>query len=367
MEKNRYISNVNWGLVTISLALVVLGTVNLYSATVAREKFSVYYIYHMYWFMLGLFLAILINIPDYRKLLDLTYIIYGIVLLLLVIVAFKGKTVMGGRRWISLGFISIQPSEFMKLALIMALAQYYNTRKTDGPYGWVDLWKPLMMIALPVALTLKQPDLGTAMIIAITGFSMMIFAKMRMWVLGPLTIFGIGGSVLLWSRVLKSYQKKRIDTFLNPNADLLGSGYHANQSTIAVGSGKGVGKGFMASTQSQFSFLPEQHTDFIFSVFSEEWGLAGVLLVLALFAVLLGIILEVARNAKDKFGVFVCIGVFFMLFAHLTINVGMVSGLLPVVGVTLPFFSSGGSSLITVMCAIAMVNSISRRRYTYRG
>jgi rod shape determining protein RodA len=221
------------------------------------------------------------------------------------------------------------------------------------------------MILVPCGLILKQPDLGTALILGLVGFSVILFTKMKLSSFLATTVGGLAATLIAWQFIFQAYQKRRILSFLNPEADLLGSGYHANQSLIAVGSGKGLGKGFMASTQSQFSFLPEQHTDFIFSVFAEEWGFVGVLVVLFLFFALLFLILECARSSKDKFGVLASVGVFFLIFHQVLINVGMVSGMLPVVGVTLPFLSSGGSSLITIMLGLGFVLNINIRRYTF--
>lgn len=365
MQTHRLLPNVNWGLAAMMLVLAAAGVVNLYSATVAREGTASYYMTQVYWFCIGFAAIIVIQLFDYRHFDRFAYVIYAVVLLALVLVAVKGKTVMGGRRWLSLGPVAVQPSEFMKLAVILALAHFYNARSDEGPYALRQLWLPLLLIIVPAALILKQPDLGTAIILVLTSLSLILFARMRIFSFMTMTAIGGAGVAVSWQYLFKAYQKKRVLSFINPEADLLGSGYHANQSMIAVGSGKGLGKGFMASTQSQFSFLPEQHTDFIFSVFSEEWGFAGVLIVLFVFLLLLFLILECSRTAKDKFGIFAAVGVFFMIFWHLVINVGMVSGLLPVVGVTLPFFSSGGSSLITAMIGIGLAMNIYMRRLNY--
>ncbi|MBI5527799.1 MAG: rod shape-determining protein RodA [Deltaproteobacteria bacterium] len=365
MSQGRAIANFNWALLGVMLALFGAGIVNLYSATVARESTSQYYLNQLYWFGIGLAGVIAVQFFDYRHADRFAYVFYAVCLLGLVLVAVKGKTVFGGRRWLSLGPVSLQPSEFMKLGLIVALAHFFNARQDEGPYGFKQLWVPLLLAAVPAALIIRQPDLGTATILLLVAFSMLLFARMKLSTLLLSVVIGVSTMLVSWQYILKNYQKRRVLAFMDPGADLLGSGYHANQSMIAVGSGKGLGKGFMASTQSQFSFLPEQHTDFIFSVFSEEWGYAGVLAIMFMFLLLLFLVLECSRTAREKFGVFVPAGVFFMIFWHLVINVGMVSGLMPVVGVTLPFFSSGGSSLIAVMLGIGLALNINMRRHGY--
>jgi rod shape determining protein RodA len=359
----KRLSQVNWAMLLVTFALLAIGTTNLYSATVAREgPTSQAYINQIYWILIGMAGILLMTSVDYRQYERFAYVFYLLVLVLLIAVAIKGKTAMGGRRWLSLGFIAIQPSEFMKLAIILALAKYLNSMKDDEPLRLKRLLFPAALLLVPFFLIIKQPDLGTAIIICMTSVSVLLFARLRIIALITVSIVGSTAFLAMLRFIIKPYQKRRLEAFLNPQADLLGSGYHANQSMIAVGSGKGMGKGFMGSTQSQFSFLPEQHTDFIFSVFSEEWGFFGVLIILALFFILMGLLLETSRTARDKFGLFASIGVFFLFFWHILINVGMVSGMLPVVGVTLPFFSAGGSSMITMMLGTGIAFNIHMRR-----
>jgi len=365
MNRRLIISNLNMPLLIVISLLIVVGLANLYSATVPRDGSAQIFLTQIYWFLIGLSCLFLTLVIDYRSLDRFAYIIYIFAFILLILVAIKGKTAMGGRRWLYIGPLSIQPSEFMKIASILALSKYLSSSDQEKPKGFKELWIPFVMFLAPAVLILKQPDLGTAIIICAISFSLILFSKVKWHVLVTVMISGILFFVFSFRFILKNYQKKRIESFINPEADLLGSGYHANQSMIAVGSGRGSGKGFMGSTQSQFSFLPEQHTDFIFSVYSEEWGFAGVFLTFGLFFFLMALILDVSKNAKDKFGVFVSIGVFFMLFWHFVINIGMIAGLLPVVGVTLPFFSAGGSSLITIFIGMGLVFNINMRRFSF--
>jgi len=365
MNKRIILSNLNMPLLIVMSLLLIVGLANLYSATVPRDGSAQIFLTQIYWFLIGTLLLFSMLFIDYRSLDRFAYIIYFFALVLLILVAVNGKTSMGGRRWLYLGSLSIQPSEFMKIALILALSKYLSSSEQDKPKGFSQLWIAFLMFLVPAVLVLKQPDLGTAIIICAISFSLIIISNVKWHVLLSVSLTGIVLFIFSFRFLLKNYQKKRIESFINPEADLLGSGYHANQSMIAVGSGRGTGKGFMGSTQSQFSFLPEQHTDFIFSVFAEEWGFAGVFLTFGLFFFLMALILDVSKNAKDKFGVFVSIGVFFLVFWHFIINIGMIAGLLPVVGVTLPFFSAGGSSLISQFIGMGLVFNISMRRFSF--
>ena len=301
---------------------------------------------------------------DYRNYQRFAWILYAIVLLLLIYVAFKGKRVMGARRWIGLGPFNLQPSELAKLAVTVALARWLHddSERRKERYGLLGLAVPLAIILVPAAIVKFQPDLGTALIVAGTGFTMLLFAPVRWRTIAILGTVAVIGATAGYPH-LKPYQKKRIETFINPEGDVRGAGYHATQSMIAVGSGQGFGKGWGQGTQTYLSFLPEQHTDFVFSVWAEEHGFLGCAVLLALYLALIASAIDVAANARDVFGHYAAIGVAGMLFWQAFINVGMVIGLLPVVGVTLPLMSYGGSSVMTIFIALGLLANISMRRF----
>jgi rod shape determining protein RodA len=271
---------------------------------------------------------------------------------------------MGARRWLTFGPVNFQPSELAKLAVALALANWLSgdaEKRRDG-YGLFGLVIPMVITVVPAALILKQPDLGTALIVLCVGGTQILFAKVRWKTLALLATVGIVGAFLVYPH-LKPYQRKRVETFLDPQADALGAGYHATQSMIAIGSGQGFGKGWGQGTQTYLSFLPEQHTDFIFSVWAEEHGFVGCLLLLGLYFALVTSAVDVVGGARDRFGSFLAVGMTAMLFWHVVINIGMVTNLLPVVGVTLPLMSYGGSSVIAIYAGIGLLANVGMRRF----
>ena len=308
--------------------------------------------------------ALGVSLLDYRNYQRVAWVFYVAVILLLIFVALKGKRVMGARRWIALGPFNLQPSELAKLAVTLALARWLHddAERRKEPYGLLGLALPLAIILVPAAMVKFQPDLGTALIVAGTGFTMLLFAPVRWRTIAILGAVAVIGATAAYPH-LKPYQKKRIETFVNPEGDVRGAGYHATQSMIAVGSGEGTGKGWGQGTQNNMRFLPEQHTDFVFSVWAEEHGFLGCAVLLALYLALVAAAIGIAANARDRFGHYAAIGVAGMLFWQAFINVGMVIGLLPVVGVTLPLMSYGGSSVMTIMIALGLLANISMRRF----
>ena len=365
MFDRRLLANFDWPLLFLTLLTAGLGILNLYSATASWNLLGQpIYMKQIYWLALGLVLALGLTLFNYRHLEHMSIAAYCCSLGALFIVLMSGKTSMGATRWINVGFFNLQPSEIMKVVIIIALAAYLSRHESPQGYTLTELIAPGLLLALPVALIIKQPDLGTAMVLLFIGTSMALFAGIKRSALIILSIMATGTLAGGWF-LLHGYQKDRIRTFLNPERDPLGSGYHIIQSKIAVGSGEFTGKGFMHGTQSQLSFLPERHTDFAFSVFAEEWGFCGsmVLLALYLFIVLWGI--HIARKADSSFGMYLAIGITAMIFWHIIVNLGMVIGLLPVVGVPLPLFSYGGTSMITTMIGIGLLLNISMRRFTF--
>jgi len=363
MIDRRLISNFDWALLGITLFFSILGIINLYSASYSFSAGRTpVYIKQIYYILVGLIGIVIILQIDYKNLERYAYWIYAFSVLLLIAVLLVGKTGGGAKRWIGIMGFTYQPSELMKLTLILALAKYFYNRNKVGGYYLRDLILPFMMVGVPSLLIMKQPDLGTALILLSIFGSIILFVGVR---LPSLLIAGsslIAGVPILW-HFMKDYQKMRLMTFLNPEADPLGSGYHIIQSKIAVGSGKIFGRGLLSGTQSQLQFLPEHHTDFIFSVLAEEWGFIGSMIVIMgfLFLVLWGV--SIAKECKDRFGTILSFGVIAMISWHFLINIGMVVGLMPVVGVPLPFFSYGGSFIMTILIGIGLLLNIRMRRF----
>jgi rod shape determining protein RodA len=362
--RRRVFAHFPWHLALLVLSICAIGAWNLASAS--RSAHAPVWISQLAWMGLGTALALAIVLVDYRHVLRFSYLFYGVVILLLLLVLVKGRLVMGARRWLSFGPVNFQPSELAKIAVMLALARYFHRDAEKEPrrglYGLRGIAVPVALTLLPAALILREPDLGTALIVVALGFTMILFAGVRWKTLALVAGVGVAAAVLAWPS-LKPYQRKRVETFLNPEGDARGAGYHATQSMIAVGSGQGLGKGWGQGTQTLLSFLPEQHTDFIFSVWAEEHGFVGCLLLLFLYYALVASALTIAGNARDRFGQFLAIGATAMVFWHAFINMGMVIGVVPVVGVTLPLMSYGGSSVLAVFCAMGLLANVGMRRF----
>ncbi len=346
--------------------LCLLGGMTLYSATQGGEGYRVP-LHHKQalWYSLGVVSMFLLVWIRNRHMEHHAYLIYGLCLVLLLFVLLFGRSIGGARRWIELGPLQFQPSELMKLALIMALARYFHRNPRDGGYTLWQLKVPFLIFLVPFFLVLLEPDLGTAIILLLLFAGILLFVGVTRRSLFTLAMIG-GASVPLGWFSLKEYQKERILNFLDPARDPLGTGYHLIQSKIAIGSGGLWGKGFMKSTQARLHFLPEQQTDFIFSVFVEEWGFVGSLVLFAGYLLLIFWALNIASSAKDRFGRITCLGVAFFLFWHVLINVGMCMGLLPVVGIPLPLFSYGGSFLLSVFLGIGLLLNVYRNRFVFQ-
>jgi rod shape determining protein RodA len=349
-------------LATLVLIVSAIGIWNLASAS--RSAHAPVWISQTWWMGVGILVAATVMLFDTRTAQRFAWVFYALVILLLVAVLWKGRHAMGARRWLTLGPVNFQPSELAKIAVAMALARWFHERPAHGAqgYGLLGLLVPLGVTLLPAGLVLLQPDLGTSVVVVAVGATIILFAKVRWTTLALLVSVAVGGAMLAYPH-LKPYQKKRVESFLNPSGDALGAGYHATQSMIAVGSGQGLGKGWGQGTQTYLSFLPEQHTDFIFSVWAEERGFLGCLLLLALYFMLVAAGIDIAGGARDRFGTFLAVGVTAMIFWHVFVNIGMVVGLLPVVGVTLPLLSYGGSSIVAVYAAMGLLANVSMRRF----
>ncbi len=366
----RLAQHIDWLLLLLVTTVVSIGVTTVYSATYAQaqNQMSPLVMRQVIWAVAGAVAMFALLFLDYRKLERQAYFIYLGILALLILVPAIGFLGGGSRRWIRIGFFALQPSELAKLALILVLARFFHRDAARESYGIKDLILPAILFVIPAVLTLVQPDLGSAAVMGFIFVSMVLVAGLRLRTIATLLLVGVTGIGLaghsLWSH-LKPYQQKRIVTFLNPESDPLGAGYHLIQSKIAVGSGMFWGKGFLHGTQNQLQFLPEQHTDFIFSVFAEEWGFVGCATLALLYAALLVRGLQTVGRAKDRFGALVSFGVVSMIFWQAFVNMAMTTGLLPVVGITLPFFSYGGSSMITLLLGIGLILNVSMRRFTF--
>ncbi len=362
MFDKRILENVDWWLVCAVVLLMVTGFINLNSASSAVGQ--AFQWKQLRWYVAGMGLMLLLFMMDYRNLMAYAYHIYGITLVLLLLVLFVGKSVGGSQRWLYLGFFNLQPSEMAKIAEVVVLSAYFhNDERTE--YGLLDLWAPFLLTMVPVALIYRQPDLGTALLlIAILG-SMVCLIKIRWTAVLTLVSLILAALPIAWN-VLKPYQRRRVETFLNPESDPTGGGYHLLQSKIAVGSGGILGKGYMAGTQAHLNFLPEVHTDFAFSIWAEEWGLAGAMVLLILYAVVLYRGLVIAASSKERFGAYLAFGITTMIFWQMFVNICMVIGLMPVVGIPLPLISYGGSSVIITLMGIGILLSVHARRYLFQ-
>ncbi len=366
-ERNLF-KRLDLNFILVIFALNLVGLINLYSATHgpnAKEIGSLF-ISQIIWLVAGWSIFFIATLIDYAFIRRVSVFIFGLNLIAIIFVTFFGKVALGAQRWIDFGFFRYQPSETMKVALLILLAKILSQRNTMSQgMGFKDLFFPLILILVPVVFVIEQPDLGTALMLLAIGGSMLLFARVKKSIIFMGLLSALIAAPLLWNFVLHDYQKNRVYTFLSPKNDPRGSGYNSIQSKIAVGSGQFLGKGFRKGTQSQLEFLPERHTDFIFSVLSEEFGFVGSALTVGLFCLLFILGIRIASQAKDKYGALLVMGVLFYIFWHMFVNVGMVMGLLPIVGVPLPLLSYGGSSLITTMAGLGIVSSVAYRRYLF--
>jgi rod shape determining protein RodA len=359
-------------MIGLIVAIALIGLSAVYSATFTAKGPSSLYYKQLIWVSLGIIIMFFALIPDYHTVGRYAYVLYAASVVLLLLVMVMGRTGMGAQRWLAIGPFAFQPSELAKLSLTLALARYFAEDPKRGGYGLRDLTIPGVMVLIPLVLVLKQPDLGTALMLLLTSALIVIIAGLH--VRSVLIMLLIGATVVsavflvspvrhkIWGS-LKPYQQNRIRAFIDPSSDPLGSGYHANQSKIAVGSGQITGRGFRKGTQSQMAFLPERHTDFIFAVIAEERGFIGTGLMVILYLVLLLIGVDAAKNAKDRLGALMAGGIVSMISLYVFINVGMAVGIVPVVGVPLPLVSYGGTSIITTFIALGLLLNIQTRRF----
>ncbi len=360
----RYFLNFDWGLALLIVAVSVMALFNLYSASYPPASYGMPpYLKQCYLFLMGGMAILFILCFDYKTLQFWNYFFYVFIVLLLIYVLVAGNSAGGAQRWINLGLFKLQPSELAKLMLVITLASYYSSKEEDSGYGLKEMVVPVSLTLLPFLLILKQPDLGTALMLGVIFLSMTVFAKIhwQTYVCGG--FLGAGASIYAWFFLLRDYQKQRIETLLDPGKDPMGQGYQILQSKIAVGSGGMGGQGYLEGTQGHLHFLPERHTDFAFSVWGEEWGFSGSIFFLTAYFSILIWGLYVAMTARDRFGVFLSFGVVMLIFWQAVINLLMVLGFLPVVGIPLPLVSYGGSSLLTTLLALGILLNVRMRRF----
>ena len=345
------LQSINYPLLGLIITLFFVGLAALYS--ISNGDFNSWPLKHSQRFMLGLIIFFLVIFFDLRLIFGYAYVIFFLSIISLVIIPFFGIESNGATRWINIAGISLQPSEFVKYTLILALAKYFHSINNDSSYVKT-LIIPLIITIVPVLLVIIQPDLGTALIILLGGISLFWISGLnyKYFIVG---VFSILCSLPVLWQYLKDYQKDRVLTFFNPERDPLGNGYHIMQSKIALGSGGIFGKGYMEGTQSHLNFLPEMQTDFIFTMLGEEFGFIGTLLLLLIYAALIMISIRLALKSRSLFSKYLSLGVCNVFFIYVFVNIGMVTGLLPVVGVPLPFISYGGSSMLAVMFGFGLL------------
>lgn len=367
VEKRTFFKKFDINFALVIFALNVIGLINLYSAThgVAINTSSRLFYQQIFWISTAWMVYVIATLVDYKFFARFAWIFYFFNIVAMAAVPFFGKTFYGAQRWLDLGFFRYQPSETMKLAVILVLAKVLSKNSEPSGLGLRDLILPGLITMIPFGLTVKQPDLGTALMIAIISLSMLFFVRLKKSIIVTALLLGLTAAPLIWSFGLKPYQKDRILTFLNPGRDPRNKGYNSIQSKIAVGSGQLVGKGFRRGTQSQLEFLPERHTDFIYSVLSEEHGFIGSVTTFGLFIILYLMAIRIASQARDRFGALLVVGILAYLFWHVFVNIGMVIGILPIVGVPLPLLSYGGSSLLATMSGMGLISSVAFRRYLF--
>ena len=345
----------NWILILLICAIASIGFAMLYSA--GNGSYTPWAERQMVRFAVGMGLMLAIALTDIRFWLRYAYAFYAFALILLIAVEFAGTVGMGAQRWIGLKFFHLQPSELMKIALVLSLARYFHRLSLEDVTRPTRLLFPILLVAAPTALVLRQPDLGTSLLLLIGGAAIFFLAGVRIWKFILIALIGLASIPVGWS-MLHNYQKNRIMTFLSPESDPLGSGYHILQSKIALGSGGVFGNGFLQGTQSHLRFLPEMQTDFIFTMYAEEFGLVGSLFLIALYAAIMIYGFAIAMRSRSHFGRLVAMGIITTFFLYIFMNIAMVMGLIPVVGVPLPLISYGGTAMMTVLIGFGLLMNV---------
>jgi rod shape determining protein RodA len=357
----RLLQNVDWPLLAATVGIVIMSATTLGTLHVGRAGGGVA-LRQLAWFGLGLMALVIVASIDYRRLVRLAPLFFAAGLAGLVIVFLVGRTVSGARRWILIGPLSVQPSEVFKICFVL-MATWVLTSRWAQPIGKTTVALTAPVLAVPAVLIIKQPDLGTGLLLFPVLTALLVGAGIRLRLLGGLALAGLAALPVLWFAVLREYQRERILVFLDPFRDPLGSAYNVIQAKIAIGSGQLLGKGVAGATQSRLAFLPERHTDFIFAVFAETWGFVGCLLLLTCYALLLLRGFDIAASAREPVGRLVALGVTALFATQVLVNVGMVVGLLPVVGVPLPLMSYGGTSMLVSLTGLGLLLSVRMRQF----
>jgi len=344
--------------ITVLILLTILSGIGiLMLVSAANGSFTPWAIRQLPRFAIGFLMMILVAITDIRQWFSKAYLLYTILLILLIAVEVLGFIGMGARRWLDLYAFNLQPSELMRVCLVLALARYFHGCTLEDVGQFRVLLLPFLMILLPTLLVMRQPDLGTAFMLVLSGTALFFVAGVRVWKFVIAGLTTLATMPFLW-KALHTYQQKRILIFLNPESDPMNTGYHISQSKIALGSGGLWGKGFLQGTQSHLNFLPEKQTDFIFTMFCEEFGLIGAIVLLILYSILILYNFNISLNSRTQFGRMVGVGLTTTFFLYVFINMGMVMGLLPVVGIPLPLISYGGTAMITLLFSQGLIFSV---------
>lgn len=364
MDKRRY-KDFDTILTIMTFVVFLIGLLAIHSATQAKGLAlnESYTLKQLTWFGIGMLLLIITIKVSYHKFLDIAYVIYIVNILLLVLVLVMGHVRLGAQRWFSIFGFAFQPSEFMKISLVLALSAYVGQKK-GAMEPLESLLVPTILMAIPFVLVLLQPDLGTALLLVPVFLAILLAGGARPKYLMRMILFGLACMPVFW-HFLRGYQKQRLTVFINPNADPLGAGYTIIQSKIAIGSGGLIGKGWLNGTQNQLNFIPERHTDFIFSVIGEEWGFFGALVLVLIYLLIVYRAFNIGNLTSDRYGKCITTGIAVMLGLQVIINIGMTIGLMPVVGIPLPLVSYGGSSLLTTLIAVGLLLNVGLRRSTF--
>lgn len=359
-ELRRY----DYSFFAICSVIFFIGILNLYSATHSQGVGPEEGLYksQFIWFVLSWGIGVVVSFIQPKNFYRLAYPAYFISVILLIVVLVVGYSALGGQRWIGFGPVKFQPSETTKIAMVLVLARWFSKANPEQETGLRELIIPFILTFVPAIMIIIQPDLGTGMLVLITFFIIAFYRKLKWKTILLIGVVGLVTATVMYNFGLRDYQKKRITTFIDPEFDAKGSGYNAIQSKIAIGSGQFLGKGFRKSSQGALNYLPENHTDFIFAIFNEEHGFVGSVFLITLYMFLFYKLIMLAMNVNKMFDSIVVIGVLGIFFAHTIINMSMVSGLMPIVGVPLPLMSYGGSNLLTFGICLGIVTSISNAR-----
>ncbi|MDP2940185.1 MAG: rod shape-determining protein RodA [Candidatus Omnitrophota bacterium] len=360
---------INKLIITITIFLIFVGLITIYSATrhIPFKSSETVLSRQIIWAIIGIIILLIVSNINYRRFYEIAYVLYVISLILLGMVIILGREISGAQRWLEIGGFNFQPSELSKLVIILFLSRYFSHKRfyhNKISKIWWELILPLFFVALPVGLIFLQPDLGTASLIFIIFLILLFQSEIKLKYFFVFLSSILAALPFIW-HFLRDYQKERLLVFLNPNFDPLGAGYTIIQSKIAIGSGRFLGKGWLSGTQNQLNFLPERHTDFIFSVIGEEWGFMGAIALLVCYMIIISYAMQIAQSTKDRFGFFLALGVVGLISFQTIINILMAMGICPVVGLSLPLISYGGSSLIIYCFLIGILLSINKKRIVF--